>query len=96
MYSPWNVRLHGKLNIVSILGYRYIFMSTEHWAQQSGENVRYWCFIVLKKTQKNLREGGGGGVVATPLVRPYVRGLLCKNLRQTASDKVQFLKQEPA
>ena len=49
-----------------------------------------------KKTQKNLREGGGGGVVATPLVRPYVRGLLCKNLRQTASDKVQFLKQEPA
>ena len=48
------------------------------------------------KTQKNLREGGGGGVVATSLVRPYVRGLLCKNLRQTASDKVQFLKQEPA
>ena len=35
-------------------------------------------------------------MVATPLVRPYVRGLLCKNLRQTASDKVQFLKQEPA
>ena len=101
MLGLWNVRLHGKLNIVSILGYRYIFMSTvnnravksSRRKRKPTENVRYWCFIVLEKTQKNLR-GAGVGVWLPPL--SYVRGLICKNLRQTASDHVQFLKQEPA
>ena len=71
MLGPWNVRLHGKLNIVSILGYRYIFMSTEHWAQQSGENVRYWCFYRLEKKLRKTSERAGAGVWLPP--PSYVR-----------------------
>ena len=49
MLGPWNVRLHGKLDIVSILGYRYIFMSTVNnravkslrRKRKATENVRY-------------------------------------------------------
>ena len=44
--------------------------------QTATENVSRWCFILYEKTQKKLREVGGGGT--TPPVPPalYVRGLI--------------------
>ena len=48
------------------------------------ENVRCWCFILLKKFQKNLREGWVASI-SLPLVRPKVKVLSakhCPSLRQ--------------
>ena len=76
MLGPWNFRLHGKLNIVSILGYRYIFMSTVNNSIRAVKTSGTDVLSSWKKLRKTSEGAGGGGVVATSLVRPYVRGLL--------------------
>ena len=42
------------------------------------ENVRCWCFILLEKFQKNLREGWVAST-SLPLVRPKVKVLSAKH-----------------
>ena len=119
MLGPWNFRLHGKLNIVSILGYRYIFMSTVNNSiravKTSGTDVLS-SWKKLRKTSEGRGRGCGChlprtsvcprvimGAIHSTKIQTQISGnfgwvdrALCKNLRQTASDKVQFLKQEPA
>ena len=68
MLGPWNVRLHGKLNIVSILGYRYIFMSTvnNRAVKTSGTDV----LSSWKKLRKTSERAGAGVWLPPP---SYVR-----------------------
>ena len=69
-------------HLLLITSYLVTIETDHHWTclkmrardkRTSTENVRCWCFILLEKSQKNLK---GGGVFSTP--HPlYVRGLKC-------------------
>ena len=70
MLGPWNVRLHGKLNIVSILGYRYIFMSTVNNSIRAVKTSGTDVLSSWKKLRKTSERAGAGVWLPPP---SYVR-----------------------